>query len=202
MDFLAFVTEHLPPAPARVLEIGCGTSGGLVPSLRDGGYDALGIDPRAPEGGSFRQETLEQHAGDGYDAVVAGRVLHHVEPLAAGLDKLVSLAPLLLVDEFAWNHIDGPTQEWYEGQHRMLAASGAEPGGPASLDEWRWRHAGLHPYETLREGLDARYDEVAFELRPYLYRWLGGPSTRALEETLVGAGAIRPLGWLWAGRRR
>ena len=203
MEFLSFVLEQLPPPPARVLEVGCGTAGGVTPALAERGYDVVGIDPRAPDGPLFRQVSLEELDDDGpFDAIVAGRVLHHVAPLAPALDKLARLAPLLVVDEFAWNHIDEATQEWYEGQHRMLVVAGHEPKGPAALDEWRWRHADLHPYETLRAELDARYEARAFERLPYLHRWLGGPSTQGLEETLVGAGAIQPLGWHYAGERR
>ena len=64
------------------------------------------------------------------DAVVAGRVLHHVNPLDEGLDLLASFAPLLVVDEFASDRIDRAAQDWYEGQHRMLRASGARAERP------------------------------------------------------------------------
>jgi SAM-dependent methyltransferase len=203
VDFIDFVLDHLPPAPARVLEVGCGSAGGVTPALAERGYDVLGIDPRAPERPFFRQVALEELAEPGpFDAVVAGRVLHHLEPLGPALDKLADLAPVLLVDEFAWNHMDDATADWYEGQHRMLAAAGAEPKGPSSMEEWRWKHAGLHPYETLRAELDARYEERAFERLPYLYRWLGGPAAESLEQTLIDVGAVRPLGWMYAGARR
>ena len=203
MTFLDFVLDQLPPAPARVLEIGCGPDGGVTPALAERGYDALGIDPRAPEGPRFRQLSVEELDGEGaFDAVAAGRVLHHVDPLGPALDKLAALAPLILVDEFAWNHMDAPTVEWYEGQHRLLAAAGHEPKGPSSMEEWRWRHAGLHPYETVRAELDTRYEERAFERLPYLHRWLGGPSTASLEETLVANGVVQPLGWMYAGVRK
>ena len=39
----------------------------------------------------------------------------------------------------------------------------------------------------------------ALEWVPYLHRWLGGPSSEALESTLVGAGAIPAIGYRWAG---
>jgi hypothetical protein len=45
-----FVGGQLPSAPATVLEVGCGPLGGVVPALLDGGYDAVGVDPEAPEG--------------------------------------------------------------------------------------------------------------------------------------------------------
>ncbi len=50
----------------------------------------------------------------------------------------------------------------------------------------------------LRE-LRARYEELHVEC-PYLYRWLGGTSSVPLEETLIGADAIEPVGVRWAGR--
>ena len=40
-----FVRDQLAPGSATVLEIGCGTLGGFVPVLLDGGYDAVGVDP-------------------------------------------------------------------------------------------------------------------------------------------------------------
>jgi hypothetical protein len=128
-------------------------------------------------------------------------MLHHVRPLGESLDYLASLAPLLVADEFAWNRIDPAAQEWYEHQHRMLRAAGADPYGPPSLDEWRERHPGLHPHDLLLRELRARYDELALEWLPYLSRWLGGPSSEALERTLIDAGAIPAIGYRWAGAR-
>jgi hypothetical protein len=186
-----------------VLEIGCGSSGGLVELLADAGYDVLGVDPQAPEGEHYLRQTF-QEAGEGlirgaWDAAVAGRVLHHVNPLGESLDLLASLAPLLVVDEFASNRIDAAAQDWYEGQHRMLRASGADPYGPPDLDEWRERHPGLHSDDVLLAALRERYDELELEWVPYLHRWLEGPASEALEESLVDAGAFRPIGYRWAG---
>ncbi len=200
LDFAAFVLTQLPAAPLRVLEVGCGYDGGVAPTLAAAGYDVLAIDPEAPEGPLYRQFTLEELDDPGpFDAVVAGRVLHHVDPLGPALDKLLALAPLLLLDEFAWNHMDAPTVDWYESQHRLLVAAGREPKGPAELGEWRAKHSDLHPYETLRAEVDARYKERYFEWRPYFYRWLGGPASEALEAALIDAGAIRPIGFRYAG---
>jgi hypothetical protein len=199
-DFATFVFDQLPPPPRRVLEVGCGDAGGLVDVLAERGYDVLGVDPRAPRGGRFVQADYRTLDG-GWDAVVAGRVLHHVIPLGEGLDRLASLAPLLVVDEFASDKIDAAAQDWYEGQHRLLRASGAEPYGPPDLDEWRERHPGLHPHDVLLRELRARYDELALEWVPYLSRWLGGPSSEALEQTLIDVGAIPAIGYRWAGSR-
>jgi 2-polyprenyl-3-methyl-5-hydroxy-6-metoxy-1,4-benzoquinol methylase len=115
LSFTEFALSQLAEPPRRVLEVGCGREGGVAPALAAAGYDVLAIDPHAPEGPIYRQVTLEELDDPGpFDAVVAGRVLHHINPLASALDKLVALAPLLILDEFAWNHMDEPTIDWYE----------------------------------------------------------------------------------------
>ena len=194
---------RLPPPPARVLEVGCGVEGGVTPALAAAGYEPLGIDPHAPEGALFASITLEELDDDGpFAAVVASRVLHHVDPLEPGLDKLARLAPLLLVDEFAPERIDAPTREWYEAQHRLLVAAGADPLGPSDLRDWAARHPDLHPSHVVLGKLDARFETRYLEWRPYLYRWLGDPATEELERGLIDAGAIRALGFRYAGRVR
>jgi hypothetical protein len=198
--FGTFVLNQLPPPPGRILEVGCGSEGGLVALLADAGYDVLGVDPHAPAGERFVQATFQELDGE-WDAVVAQGVLHHVHPLDEGLDVLASFAPLLVVDEFAFDRIDRPAQEWYETQHRMLRASGVAPHGPADLDEWRERHSDLHPHVVLLAALRERYDERALEWLPYLSRWLGGPSSEALEQTLIDASLIPAIGYRWAGTR-
>ncbi len=185
-----------------MLEVGCGREGGVVPALAAAGYEALGVDPDAPAGDGFVRARFQELEPGGWDAVVAGRVLHHVHPLDEGLDRLAAFAPLLLVDEFARDRVDAAAQDWYEAQHRLLAAAGAEPPGPPSLDEWRQRHPGLHPYGVLLDGLRERYEERTLDWVPYLHRWLGGPASEALEASLVAAGAFPAIGWRWAGLRR
>jgi Methyltransferase domain len=183
VDFTSWVLQELPPPPARVLEIGCGDRGGVVPALVAAGYDALGVDPRAPEGPRFEQRDFRELEGE-WDAAVAGRVIHHLEPLGAALDHLASLAPVLAVDEFAWDLIDAPLQTWYEAHHTPSSP------GPPSLDEWRWRHPGLHPHGVVLAALRERYDERALEWVPYFHRWLGGDVESPDR-----------IGYRWAGAR-
>jgi SAM-dependent methyltransferase len=202
VDFTEFALSQLRAPPRRVLEVGCGYEGGVAPALAAAGYDVLAIDPDAPQGPLYRRVTLQDLDDPGpFDAVVAGRVLHHVHPLGPALDKLVRLAPLLILDEFAWNHMDEPTVKWYESLRRKLEADGHDPAGPPDLAEWRWRHSDLHPYETLRAELDARYVERHFEWRPYFYLWLRDPDTEAVEEALIASGVIRPIGFRYVGAR-
>src|SRR5262249_52928553 len=203
LDFTEFTLSHLPAPPQRVLEVGCGYEGGVAPALAAAGYDVVAIDPDAPDGPLYRRVALEELDDPGpFGAVVAGRVLHHVHPLEPALDKLARLAPLLVVDEFAWNHMDEPTIEWYQSRHRLLSAEGREPKGPPDLAEWRGRHSDLHTYERLRSELDARYDPEFFGWQPYFYYWLDDRSIESLEEKLIAAGAIRPIGYRYVGRRR
>jgi hypothetical protein len=56
------VHAQLPAAPARVIELGCGPLGGFVPMLRSSGYDALGVDPQAPDEAGYRRVEFERGA--------------------------------------------------------------------------------------------------------------------------------------------
>jgi len=142
VDFTGFVLQHLPPPPARVLEVGCGSAGGVVPALAALGYEALGVDPDAPEGDGYVRARFEELEPGRWDVVVAGRVLHHVWPIAEGLDRLAAFAPLLLVDEFASDRIDEAAQDWYEAQHRLWqVARPATPPAGAAAARRRWRRA-------------------------------------------------------------
>jgi SAM-dependent methyltransferase len=143
-DLTDFVLSQLPLAPARVLEVGCG-EGELARALADAGYDVVAIDPEAPDGPIFRRTTIEAFDEPGpFGAVVASLSLHHVEDLGGVLDKLVGLVdgPLIL-NEHAWDRLEPMTPEWEE------------------------EHADLHGYAEMRPELDARFEELFFEWRPY-----------------------------------
>jgi len=184
VEFTAFVLQELPPAPARVIEIGCGDRGGVVHELVDAGYDAIGVDPRAPSGERFLQVDFRE-VGGSFDAAVAGRVVHHLDPLGPALDHLASLAPVAIVDEFAWDLIDPELEAWYETER----ARRPDAIGPPSLDEWRWRHPGLHPHDAVLDRLRARWDERTLDWVPYFHRWLGDVESPDR------------IGYMWAGSR-
>ena len=204
--FLAFVREHVPPPPARILEVGCG-HGELTTALAVEGYDVLGIDPRAPQGDLFRRIKLEDlDAEEGpFDAVVASHVLHHVRDLDAAVERIEGLlrpGGVLVVDEFGWDRLDETTLDWFYGQRRALAAAGhgEAPASPEALrEDWEGHHLGVHRFETLRAAFAARFEEVEFVPMPHLYRKLGGASSEVLEQALIDAGAIQALGFRWAG---
>ncbi|MBV8480428.1 MAG: class I SAM-dependent methyltransferase [Actinobacteria bacterium] len=184
MGFTEFVLHQLPRAPARVLEVGCGDEGGVVAALVAAGYDATGVDPRAPAGDRFRQVDFREVDGE-YDAVVAGRVIHHLVPLDDAVEKLASLAPVLIVNEFAWDLIDATLQEWYDAER----ASRPGATGPPTVEQWRRRHPGLHPHDILLTALRAHYDERTLEWLPYFQHWLGDVESPDR------------IGYQWAGTR-
>ena len=186
MDFTGFVLQELPQAPARVIEIGCGELGGVVPALVVAGYDAIGVDPNAPDGERFLRADFREVDG-AFDAAVAGRVIHHLFPLGEALDHLARLAPQVVVDEFAWDLIGPDMEAWYDARRRELE----DPKGPPSIGEWRSRHADeLHAHGAVLDALRARWDERVIEWRPYLYRWLGDDVESPDR-----------IGYWWAGSR-
>lgn len=198
MELAAFITHQRPP-PARLLEIGSG-DGKLATALAEAGYEVTGIDPAAPPGEAFRRIKLEDlEESEEYDVVVAASSLHHITDLDGALDKVVRLLRgrgTIVVDEFAWDRLDLATAAWFHGHQR--AAS--------SLDEcrrdWEDEHVGLHGYDALRGGLDARFEERHFELRPYLHRLLDGAVGEAQERSLIDAGSIQALGFRYVGTPR
>ena len=204
--FLDFAQAHLPPPPARLLDVGCG-QGELTTALTVGGYDVLGIDPLAPDGDRFRRILLDDLDPDEgpFDAVVASHSLHHIRDLGPALDQVVALlrpGGALVLDEHGWDLADEETLDWLYNQRRTLAAAG-QGEAPASLealrDEWAAEHVGLHGFAALRSEVDERFEERAFVRTPFFHRLLGGVATEVLEQALIDAGAIQALAFRYAG---
>lgn len=208
LSFAELVEREMAPAPARVLEVGCG-AGVLATRLAAAGHDVVAIDPSAPPGPLFRRLKLsEVDPADGpFDAIVAQHSLHHVGDLEAAADRIVELlrpGGLVLVDELAWERLDGPTLDWLYGQRRALAATrGSEP--PGSIDalaaEWEADHVGLHTGAALLFALGARFAPRLVEDCAGLYGALGGVATAVLEQALVEQQAIAPIGFRFVGVR-
>jgi SAM-dependent methyltransferase len=199
-----FVTEQLPSAPARVLEVGCGR-GDLARAVAESGYEVVAIDPHAPAGELFRATSLEEFAGpEPFDAVVASLALHHVADLPGALDKIVSLlrpTGSLIVNEHAVDRLDEPTARWYLEKRAVI-----RPDAPRSLEQclhdWEEHHAGLHGYAAMRKELDRRFTERFFAWMPYLYGELAGAVTDLEERALIDAGAIQATGFRYVGERQ
>ena len=204
MGLYGFVTEQLPSAPARVLEVGCGR-GDLARAIAESGYEVLAIDPDATAGDLFRAATLEDFADpEPFDAVVASLALHHVADLPGALAKIVSLlrpTGSLIVNEHAVDRLDEPTARWYLEKRAVI-----RPDAPRSLEQclhdWEEHHAGLHGYAAMRKELDRRFTERFFAWMPYLYGELADAATEAEERQLIDAGAIQATGFRYVGERQ
>ena len=211
MSLLSFVRRHLPPSPARVLEIGCGTTGELTYALAAAGYEIVAVDPVAPEGALFRRIPFEEFAEPGpFDAVVASLSMHHLADLSRTADAITALlAPggRFILEEWDREGLrDDATARWYFRQRQAAEATSPPTGDeplPADFEAWRrsWpaEHADLHGYAAMRDQLMAPFRERFFTWIPYLYRYGLHPSLEPLERALIEEGAIRATGFRWVG---
>jgi len=198
-----FVQPALPPAPATVVEIGCGTAGGLVPRLRAAGYDATGVDPRAPAEPGYQLCEFERYDAGQAGAIIACTALHHVADLDRALDHVAaSLRPgaSLIVVEMAWERYDERTARWCFGQ---LAPADEDTWIRAQRDEFlesgqcwpdylgAWAGE-LHRGEAISAGLDARFDRVTRQDAPYFFGDLAQLSA-AREQAAIDDGQLNAL---------
>jgi SAM-dependent methyltransferase len=208
------VRSHLPAPPAVVVELGCGSAGGLVPALLADGYEAIGIDPEAPDGPSYRRVEFERcELPSEVDAVVASVSLHHVGDPGEVLDRIAgALQPggTVVVLEWDWESFDEASARW--GFERLDLA--AEPKGWLHRGYEHWQASGLpwddylrgwaaghglHSARALIDGLDARFERVSCERGAYLFLELA-QTTEADELDAIAAGRIRALRVDWVGR--
>jgi SAM-dependent methyltransferase len=205
------VRDGLPEPPGRVLEIGCGRLGGFVPGLRRAGYDAVGVDPEAPTGPSYRQIQLERYDDPRpVDAVVACTSLHHVGDLDVAADRIAAaLVPggVLVVMEWALERFDEATARWCfarlpkEGEsflhHHRDAWAASDLPWSTYLRRWAHDEHGLHSWADIEHVLASRFTADRVEDRPYFFATLGitaGEEEAAIRSGEIQAGAVRYLG--------
>ena len=188
-----------------MLELGCGTVGGHVPTLLAEGYDALGVDPEAPEGSQYRRVEFERLEDPPVDvaAIVASTSLHHVADPGEVIDAIGrALAPggRVVVIEWDWEAFDQPTAEWCFGRlgpddearwlhaHRDAWAASGVPW-EEYLRGWAREH-GIHPARELLALLSERFHVEPSILGPYFFADLDGTSEEE-EASAIRAGTIR-----------
>ena len=213
-----FVEANLPSAPAGVLEIGCGPHGGFVPALLRGGYDAVGVDPEAPEGSAYVQTGFEQyHPAAPVDAIVACTSLHHVADLGEVLRRIVTaLDPggRLIVVEWARERFGESTARWCFA--RLAPAADGDEGGwlHRRRDEWlssgrSWEESvrawaegeGLHTGGEILGALEAHFEPRSLTRGPYFFADLAD-TAETDEQAAIDAGEIQATGIRYTGTPR
>jgi SAM-dependent methyltransferase len=199
-DVLRFVRAALPPAPARVLEIGAG-AGELAGALRDDGYDVVAIDP-ASETPAVRAVALGdlEEPPASFDAALAIVSLHHVEPLADSCRRLADVVRAggrLVVDEFDVERFDERAAAWWLARRD---AAGHDHGGPAEVVADLRDH--IHPLRELHAVLEEWFELEAPVRGAYLHRWDLPPGLLEVEEELIAAGRLPATGARMVGTRR
>lgn len=208
-ETLRFLERALPPAPARVFEVGCG-DGTIAASLAERGYAVTALDESlavteassaAPVSWVESNFLFYGGAADGapFDVVIFTRSLHHVTPLDRALDRAAALlrpGGRLLAEEFAYDRVTLPTARWWYDLESILVAAGiVAPPDPAlaavrnPLGRWRQEHAHDPPLPRGHEMLAAvreRFETGPAEEAPYLYRY-------AHERAVAGDAAERAV---------
>lgn len=209
------VRAQLPAPPARVVDIGCGPLGGFVPFLRSSGYEAAGVDPKAPDTADYHRIEFEHlHLPQRVDALIASTSLHHVTDPAEVIDRLTTTLTsdgTLVVVEWAWEKFDEATARWCLQRlgrdeeanwlHRRRddwTTSGQE--WQTYLGDWAARD-GLHRGEALLRLLDERFQRRLLTFGPYFFPDLADTSD-ADEQAAIDAGQIRATRIDWVGALR
>ena len=206
MEVIDFVSEHLGQPRARILEIGCG-DGELARALARDGHSITAIDPRAPLGPIFQQVPLERFdEATTFDAIVANRSLHYVHELGPALDKIEALLEpdgVLVLNEFAWDRMDGPTARWYFS-HRAEGTSPISSLTAETFPEaWIAEHEGLHTSSVMKDQLEAHFATRVFEWVPYIARnYLDRADLVSREAESIARGDINAVGFRYVGTRR
>jgi SAM-dependent methyltransferase len=185
------VRRGLPDPPAAVIDLGCGSRGGFVPMLRADGYEALGVDPKAPEEAWYQRVEFERaDLPQELDAVVASTSLHHVADPADVIDRIagaVRPGGVVVVVEWASERFDEPTARW------CFERLGPEEGWLHELrderDAW-FEREGLHPGDLLVRLLDERLERRLLAYGPYFFPDLVDTS-EADEQAAIDAGQIQ-----------
>lgn len=198
------VRASLPAPPAEIVEIGCGPLGGFVPMLLAEGYAAIGVDPEAPAGASYRRAEFETaELPEHVDSVIACVSLHHVADPALVVERIAEAlveGGALVVVEWDWTAFDEPTARWcferlgsdeeHGWLHRLRDAwADSRLGWDAYFRDWAEGHR-LHSGQALLSSLDRRFERVCLEHRPYYFPALDGTS-EADEQAAIDSGLIR-----------
>jgi SAM-dependent methyltransferase len=215
-DVANMVLRALPPAPARVLEVGCG-EGRLARSMAAAGHQVVAIDPDAPQGPLFQPVSIEEFvASEPFDAAVATLSLHHIADLDAAVAKIAELVipgGTFVVVEFASDRLDEATAAWAlehlapasedgwlaRRRNEWKAQDGGDDGSGFADYLRRWAASeNFHSATAMIDALRSHFHKMRFERWPYLYPELEGV-TREQEIAEIEEGRIQATGFSFVG---
>lgn len=207
-DFIEYLDQWLPRAPARLLEVGAGC-GDLAARLRGHGYEVVAIDPHA-HGVAGVEPVAVEGVGDSmgtFHAVVAQRSLHHVDSLEAAMASITTaLRPggLLVVQDFGWDLVDDASADWMHAELERLRHEDVSTCCDEWLDRFRSEHEELATFGQLEAALDSQFLELHFEWVPYLaVEYLDAdPAAQRLEQSLLERGEVQPAAFRYVGATR
>lgn len=223
-------------APLRILEVGAG-DGALAERLARRGLTVTALERSPDRASAARRRGVSVIEADfmgpdgppypaagSLEALLFTRVLHHLDPLAAALDRAASLlAPggLVVGEEFAWERADSPGLAWLAARRERASALGLVPAARdatrESLEAWRHHHQidhRVHRGEDLARAVPARFELLRLDSAPYLYRYLCSDlaetpaaaefahQTLAEERRAIEGGRFAAVGLRFVGRRR
>ncbi|ANZ39332.1 hypothetical protein BBK82_28055 [Lentzea guizhouensis] len=188
---LAHLTPLLPPAPARILEAGCGR-GALAAALTELGHQVTGVDRNAEMAAAARERGVDVIHADvldvtgEYDVVLFTRSLHHADDLDAIVTHAASLLKpggRIVVEEFGWERVDQAAAEFAYDNAALLVAAGlldTETPETDPLGTWTGNHDRLHRGTTMLAAL-ASAGELTTVDTPMLWRMVDGRGGRWLD---------------------
>ena len=180
------------------------------------GYDAVGIDPQAPEQPHYRRIEFERaELPPQVDAVVASTSLHHVADPADVIDRITSTLTsggAVVIVEWAWERFDeqtaawcfkrlGPDDEagWLHRRRDEWLASGR--AWPSYLRDWAERDR-IHPSEDAAPALGRAVRAPASRRVGLTSFPIFADTTEADEQTAIDAALIQPTRIDYVGTRR
>lgn len=194
------------------MELGCGRAGGFVPRLVEGGYEATGIDPQAPDGDGYVQAEFEQiDLPSPLHGVIACTSLHHVADPGQVAEKIAAaLEPggAFVVVEWDWEAFDEASARWaFERAEPDSWLNRRQEGWNASGQPWEeyfrsWAgEHGIHRAEDLLRELDARFDRAVCERGAFYFADLTDTS-EADELEAISAGEVQAARIEYVGHAR
>ena len=199
-DVVSFVLRNLPPAPARVLEVGAG-DGEIARLVIGSGYDVVAIDPASSTADVLPIALADLREPEAsFDAAVAIVSLHHVDPLEESCGRLADvLLPggALIVDEIDVDRYDERAAGWWLEQRAALGFEHEQ-----SADEMVARmRAEIHPLSRVAAALEPYFQLEPLTRGSYLHRWALDEALQPQEEELIAAGELPAVGARLVGRR-